>query len=48
MIVAQRQPAAGGSRRVVVLGGTGFLGRPICRALANAGHTVIAGRPYPA
>ncbi|WP_433538850.1 NAD-dependent epimerase/dehydratase family protein [Micromonospora sp. CA-249363] len=44
MMIEQRQPVrdAGQRRRVVVLGGTGFLGRPICRALADAGHTVFA------
>jgi nucleoside-diphosphate-sugar epimerase len=44
MIAKQRHPArdAGPRRRVVVLGGTGFLGRPICRALADQGHTVVA------
>ncbi|MFF0176395.1 NAD-dependent epimerase/dehydratase family protein [Micromonospora profundi] len=33
---------AGSSLRVTVLGGTGFLGRPICRALADQGHAVVA------
>ncbi|MEU5908699.1 NAD(P)-dependent oxidoreductase [Micromonospora sp. NPDC047467] len=33
---------AGPSLRVAVLGGTGFLGRPICRALADQGHAVVA------
>ncbi|MET8528315.1 NAD(P)-dependent oxidoreductase [Micromonospora sp. NPDC005172] len=44
MIIEQRNPSrdAGQRRRVVVLGGTGFLGRPICRALADQGHTVVA------
>jgi uncharacterized protein (TIGR01777 family) len=27
--------------KVIVAGGTGFLGRPLCRALAAAGHTVV-------
>ncbi|MEU8087651.1 NAD(P)-dependent oxidoreductase [Micromonospora sp. NPDC049101] len=36
------QDAAPQPMRVVVLGGTGFLGRPICRALADQGHTVVA------
>lgn len=44
MIVEPRHSAeaAGQRRRVAVLGGTGFLGRPICRALADQGHTVVA------
>ncbi|MFF0152954.1 NAD-dependent epimerase/dehydratase family protein [Micromonospora sp. NPDC005203] len=44
MTVRQRRPAehAEPPVRVVVLGGTGFLGRPICRALADQGHTVVA------
>ena len=28
-------------QRVAVLGGTGFVGRPVCRALANLGHEVV-------
>ncbi|MEU7611324.1 NAD(P)-dependent oxidoreductase [Micromonospora sp. NPDC049204] len=44
MTVRPRRPAehAEPPVRVVVLGGTGFLGRPICRALADQGHTVVA------
>ncbi|WP_405432536.1 NAD-dependent epimerase/dehydratase family protein [Micromonospora sp. NBC_00617] len=44
MIINPRGAAddAGSALRVMVLGGTGFLGRPICRALADQGHTVIA------
>jgi nucleoside-diphosphate-sugar epimerase len=34
------RPGAG--HRAVVLGGTGFLGRPVCRALAEQGFEVIA------
>jgi nucleoside-diphosphate-sugar epimerase len=34
------RPGAG--HRAVVLGGTGFLGRPTCRALAERGYEVIA------
>jgi dTDP-6-deoxy-L-talose 4-dehydrogenase [NAD(P)+] len=32
---------AGKARRVAVLGGTGFVGRPVCRALANLGYEVV-------
>ncbi|MEU8179528.1 NAD(P)-dependent oxidoreductase [Micromonospora sp. NPDC049044] len=44
MTVRPRRPAgdAVAPKRVVVLGGTGFLGRPISRALADQGHTVVA------
>ncbi|MEO3775094.1 NAD(P)-dependent oxidoreductase [Micromonospora sp. B9E7] len=44
MTIAPRGPAddAGQPLRVTVLGGTGFLGDPICRALADQGHTVVA------
>ncbi|WP_439676117.1 NAD-dependent epimerase/dehydratase family protein [Embleya sp. MST-111070] len=35
--------------RVAVLGGTGFIGRPLCAALAERGHAVVAiGRREPA
>lgn len=30
------------ARRIVVAGGTGFLGRPLCEALAHEGHQVLA------
>lgn len=30
------------SRRVAVLGGTGFVGRPLCQTLAALGHEVVA------
>ncbi|MGC4813819.1 NAD-dependent epimerase/dehydratase family protein [Micromonospora sp. DT228] len=44
MTVRPRRPAEDTARpvRMVVLGGTGFLGRPICRALADQGHPVVA------
>ncbi|MFC5926676.1 NAD-dependent epimerase/dehydratase family protein [Micromonospora vulcania] len=44
MIVKPRRPLedADSPLRVVVLGGTGFLGRPICHALADQGHDVVA------
>ncbi|MFG1841424.1 NAD-dependent epimerase/dehydratase family protein [Micromonospora sp. NPDC049175] len=44
MTVRPRRPAEDTARpvRMVVLGGTGFLGRPISRALADQGHTVVA------
>jgi nucleoside-diphosphate-sugar epimerase len=37
------------SDRAVVLGGTGFVGRPVCRALANLGYdvVVVSRRPTP-
>jgi dTDP-6-deoxy-L-talose 4-dehydrogenase [NAD(P)+] len=35
-------PSAGYGRRVAVLGGTGFVGRPVCRALAGLGYEVVA------
>jgi dTDP-6-deoxy-L-talose 4-dehydrogenase [NAD(P)+] len=31
----------GNGRRVAVLGGTGFVGRPVCRALDNLGYEVV-------
>ncbi|WFE54027.1 NAD(P)-dependent oxidoreductase [Micromonospora sp. WMMD1155] len=44
MTIAPRPPADDARQplRVTVLGGTGFLGDPICRALADQGHTVVA------
>lgn len=44
MIIAPRRPADDARQplRVAVLGGTGFLGGPICRALADQGHAVVA------
>lgn len=44
MTIAPRRPADDARQplRVTVLGGTGFLGRPICRALADQGHSVVA------
>ncbi|WP_433549783.1 NAD-dependent epimerase/dehydratase family protein [Micromonospora zamorensis] len=43
MSIAPRRPADDARQplRVTVLGGTGFLGRPICRALADQGHAVV-------
>ncbi|MYW01596.1 NAD(P)-dependent oxidoreductase [Streptomyces sp. SID3343] len=41
--------ASAGSARVAVLGGTGFIGRPLCAALTARGHHVLAiGRREPA
>jgi nucleoside-diphosphate-sugar epimerase len=34
-------PETGERQRVAVLGGTGFVGRPVCRALASLGYEVI-------
>src|SRR5262245_42486389 len=34
--------------RVLVLGGTGFIGRHVTAALAGRGHTVIIGTRHPA
>ncbi|WBB69022.1 NAD(P)-dependent oxidoreductase [Micromonospora sp. WMMD812] len=44
MVIKQRSHGEGadGRLRVVVLGGTGFLGQPICRRLADHGHQVVA------
>ncbi|MBX6750768.1 MAG: NAD-dependent epimerase/dehydratase family protein, partial [Micromonosporaceae bacterium] len=39
-IEVDARPGAG--RRAVVLGGTGFIGRPVCRALAERGYEVLA------
>jgi nucleoside-diphosphate-sugar epimerase len=34
-------PGLGQGRRVAVLGGTGFVGRPVCRALVASGYEVV-------
>lgn len=38
--IGDDRPSSSG--RAVVLGGTGFIGRPVCRALASAGYDVVA------
>ncbi|MGK5740896.1 NAD-dependent epimerase/dehydratase family protein [Micromonospora sp. URMC 103] len=44
MVIKQRSQDEDGDRRlrVMVLGGTGFLGQPVCRRLADHGHDVVA------
>jgi nucleoside-diphosphate-sugar epimerase len=39
---------AGRPKRVAVLGGTGFVGRPLCAAMAALGHEVVAFARRPA